>query len=693
MKPFMAARTRCRDPWGTMQAMLHPAPHRVAAVLLVALAAGTSAAQTSLDDTVVQAREALGKRNAAALTAAATKLNGAGHPLAQWVEYWQVTNRIVEMRQEDLDNFYARWPATYVEDRLRNDWLLELGKRRDWANFRAEFPRFRMNDDREVTCYALLTQHLDGKDVRAAARAAWHAQRDLDDGCHLLATTLREARQLGDADVWHKARLSVEVNRPRAARAAALLVSPAHDKAVAELWEQPARYLKTRPPVNTVAGHELDLLALMRLASQDPEQAAQQLEATFGARLPLPLAATAWAQVARQSAMKHAPEAARQADRAWALWAKAAPPGTLPPWSDEVLAWHARAALRTPALDAQRWPLLQRAVEAMSPAEQQDATWVYWKARALHARAAMGEAGEPQRQLAREQLASITGQLNFYGKLASEELGTPITLPPAPAPLAEAEREAPRQVPGFQRAMHLIGIGLRNEGVREWNFTLRGLNERQLLAAAQWACEREVWDRCINTSDRTKTEIDLAQRFPTPHRELMVAQSRKAGIDASVVYGLIRQESRFITDARSHVGASGLMQLMPATAQWTARQMGLPFTQQMINDRELNLQLGTFYLKRVLDDFDGSLAMATAAYNAGPGRPRRWREGGATMEPAAWAESIPFTETRDYVKKVISNSVYYAAMLGQPLPTLKARLGRPIGPRAPGAPAPDKDIP
>jgi soluble lytic murein transglycosylase len=693
MKPFMAARNRGRDPWGTMQAMRHPAPHRVAAVLLVALAAGTSAAQTSLDDTVVQAREAFGKRNAAALTAAATRLNGAGHPLAQWVEYWQVTNRIVEMRQEDLDNFYARWPATYVEDRLRNDWLLELGKRRDWANFRVEFPRFRMNDDREVTCYALLTQHLDGKDVRAAARAAWYAQRDLDDGCHLLATTLREARQLSDGDVWQEARLSVEANRPRAARAAAALINPAHEKAVAELWEQPARYLKTRPPVNTVAGHELDLLALMRLASQDAEQAAQQLEATFGARLPLPLAATAWAQVARQSAMKQLPESARQADRAWALWAKAAPPGTQPPWSDEVLAWHVRAALRTPALDASRWPLVQRAVEAMSPAEQQDASWVYWKARALHARAAMGEAGEPQRQLAREQLASITGQLNFYGKLASEELGTPITLPPPPQPLADAEREAPRQVPGFQRAMHLIGIGLRNEGVREWNFTLRGLNERQLLAAAQWACEREVWDRCINTSDRTKTEIDLAQRFPTPHRELMVAQSRKAGIDASVVYGLIRQESRFITDARSHVGASGLMQLMPATAQWTAKQMGLPFTQQMINDRELNLQLGTFYLKRVLDDFDGSLAMATAAYNAGPGRPRRWREGGATMEPAAWAESIPFAETRDYVKKVISNSVYYAAMLGQPLPTLKARLGRPIGPRAPGAPAPDKDIP
>jgi soluble lytic murein transglycosylase len=675
------------------KALLQAPLAALAFTLGLALASTAAPAQTSLDDTVVQAREALRKRDAAALGNAARTLNGAAHPLAQWVEYWQISNRIVEMRQADLDAFYERWPGTYVEDRLRNDWLLELGKRRDWDNFRVEFPRFRMNDDREVTCYSLLTQHLAGADVRAAAKASWHAQRDLDDGCNLLATTLREAKQLGDAEVWQKAQLAVEASRPRAARAAVALIHPAHDKTVADFWEQPGRYLKQRPPVNTVAGHELDLLALMRLAAQEPAEAAQLLDGSFATRLPLALASTAWAHVARHAAMKQMPEAARQADRAWLLWAKAARPGTPPPWSDELLAWHVRAALRTPNADTQRWPLMSRAIEAMSPAEQKDAAWVYWKARATQALAPAGEAGEPQRVLAREALASIAPQLSFYGKLATEELGVPLALPAAPLALSEAERSAPRQVPGFQRAMQLISIGLRNEGVREWNFTLRGLAERELLAAAQWACEREVWDRCINTSDRTKGEVDLAQRFPTPYRELMVAKARQAGLDAAVVYGLIRQESRFVTDARSHVGASGLMQLMPATARWTAKQMGMAFTPQMINDREVNLQLGTFYLKRVLDDFDGSLAMATAAYNAGPGRPRRWREGGATMEPAAWAETIPFNETRDYVKKVISNSVYYAAMLGQPLPTLKARLGKPIGPRDAGAPAPDKDIP
>lgn len=112
----------------------------------------------------------------------------------------------------------------------------------------------------------------------------------------------------------------------------------------------------------------------------------------------------------------------------------------------------------------------------------------------------------------------------------------------------------------------------------------------------------------------------------------------------------------------------------------------------MINDSSVNLRLGTAYLKLVLDDFGGSLAMATAAYNAGPNRPRRWREG-AVMEPAAWAESIPINETRDYVKKVLSNSVYYAALLGTPGVSLKARLGPPIGPRTAAAPAPNGELP
>jgi soluble lytic murein transglycosylase len=219
------------------------------------------------------------------------------------------------------------------------------------------------------------------------------------------------------------------------------------------------------------------------------------------------------------------------------------------------------------------------------------------------------------------------------------------------------------------------------------------MDDRQLLAAAQLACDRQVWDRCINTSDRTRAEVDVAQRFPTPFRDAVVAQSKRTGIDPAYVYGLIRQESRFIMDARSHAGASGLMQIMPATAKWTAKRLGIPYGPGMINDRDTNLRLGTGYLKLLLDDFEGSQALAAAAYNAGPGRPRRWRNG-PELEPAMWAETIPFSETRDYVKKVLSNAAYYGAILDEEESlSLRARLGGPIGPRLASAEIPDSELP
>jgi soluble lytic murein transglycosylase len=175
-------------------------------------------------------------------------------------------------------------------------------------------------------------------------------------------------------------------------------------------------------------------------------------------------------------------------------------------------------------------------------------------------------------------------------------------------------------------------------------------------------------------------------------REIVVRRANAIGLDPAYVYGLIRQESRFIMDARSHVGASGLMQVMPATARWTAKKIGLTqFQPHQITDKEINVQIGTGYLKMVLDDFEGSMAMATAAYNAGPSRPRAWRNG-PVLDGAIWAENIPFSETRDYVKKVLANTTSYAALITGTPQSLKARLGR-VGPRAAGTSAPNEELP
>jgi len=274
-----------------------------------------------------------------------------------------------------------------------------------------------------------------------------------------------------------------------------------------------------------------------------------------------------------------------------------------------------------------------------------------------------------------------------------------IVPPDAPAPLTAPERERARNNSGLQRALAAIALGLRSEGVREWNYTTNlhtpgGMSDRELLAAADLACQSAVWDRCINTSERTRGVIDLAQRFPMPHRDAVLERSRAIGLDPAYVYGLIRQESRFITDARSGVGAAGLMQVMPKTARWTAKKIGLSdFKTSQLTERDVNIAIGTGYLKLVLDDFAGSMPLAAAAYNAGPSRPRSWRgqAGAPTLEAAIWAETIPFAETRDYVKKVLANTTVYAAMISGQTQSLKERLGQ-IGPRTDDTPE-NRDLP
>ena len=653
----------------------------------------------NLDSPVLDARDAARKHDRSRLAAARAVLQAGNHPLAAWADYWDLASRLPDAQIDEVEAFYSRWAGFYVEDRLRNDWLLELGRRRDWLALARDYPRFRMNDDREVTCWWLFTEHLAGRDVREAARSAWFAQKELDDGCNLLATALVDAKRLTADDVWRKARLALEAQRPGAAKAAIGLLGNGAARDAAEAIDNPARYLRRgaggggNAPGARVA-LELRLLAVMRLALVEPESAAAALDGGALSQSPS-LAAWGWAYTGRQAAFKLSADAAAHYQRAGALLRgdEARQPG----WSDETLAWGVRATLRT-AVPAQRWSQVQRLVDAMSAAEQREPAWVYWKARALQAQAqALGAAGaesDAHRIEARRLFESVAGPLNFYAALATEELGRTPALPATPLQLTAAEMASARTHPGLGRALLLADLGLRDEARREWNFSLRGMAERELLAAARLACDRADWQLCINTADRTRSEIDTALRYPMPFGVEITQAANAAGLDPALVFGLIRQETRFMPQLRSSVGASGLMQVMPATARWVAKKIGLDWRNpELISDPPTNLKLGTSYLKLVLDDLGGSQAMAAAAYNAGPGRPRRWREG-PLVETAIWAENIPFNETRDYVKKVLSNAAVYSALLdSQKPPLLRPRLGAGIGPREATAAAPNPDLP
>ena len=657
-----------------LRAILTP----LVAAAVLATAAPLVQAQNRGDDTLLEMHQAFRKGDRKKLEQLLPAARG--HALEPWAAYWELKLRLGEASPAEIQAFLKRYAGTYQEDRLRNDWLLLLGQRRDWAQFAEQHPSYRMSDDKEVRCYALLIDTLKGTAPATAAdevRRNWYAQRDSDDGCTHAAGELYSYKQLTAHDVWRKARLAVEANRVRSARAAVEIVSPESSAQVKELMDSPTKYLQARATARGKVRQELVTLALIKLAQGDADNAATQLDNKWSVHLSPEERNWVWGVIGKQAAQRLSSDAVT-------YFGNVTKDSDL---NDDLLGWKARAALR-----AGDWKAVRRAIDAMGP-ERTDPTWAYWKAKAMLA----GRPNAEEKAEARQLLEDTAGSSSFYEQLALEEIGQRITVPPAPAPLTAQEKAAARSNPGLSRSLYAIGMGLRSEGVREWNYatnlhTPGGMSERELLAAADFACQREVWDRCINTSERTKTVIDVNQRFPMPFRNTVVERAQGIGLDPAYVYGLIRQESRFIMDARSHVGASGLMQVMPATARWTAKKIGLTgFTPDQISDRDTNITIGTAYLKLALDDFAGSMPLAAAAYNAGPGRPRNWRNG-PVLDAAIWAENVPFAETRDYVKKVLANTTNYAALLtGQPQ-SLRSRLGT-VGPRDAASPVMNADLP
>jgi soluble lytic murein transglycosylase len=631
------------------------------------LVAPLVSAQTTSDTVLLDMQQAFKKGDSARLASLLPQARG--HLLEPWAAYWALRARLETAPADEVTAFLRQYQGTYQEDRLRNDWLLLLGQRRDWAGFAAALTSFRMNDDREVRCYGLAMDLLQGQVGQSdEVKAQWYASKEASPGCGLAAQSHFAAGHLGEADIWHKARLSTEARQFEATRQAVTIVAPDAGAALAEAWKQPERFLQKRAPSGPRLTQELAVLALTRWAESDPDSAATALEEHWSKQLSGAQRAWVWGAIGKQAAQNLSGDALRYFQKT--------KPNT---HSDEHLAWYARAALRQ-----NQWHDALDAINAMSPDAAAEPTWAYWRARAL----LQPERSEAERQEARRLLQDIASVRGFYPLLAQEELGLAISVPPAPAPLTAQEKDRAQANLGLQRAIKAIALGLRSEGVKEWNYSTNmhspgGMNDRELLAAADLACANAVWDRCINTSERTHGVIDLAQRFPMPYRQAVIERSRAIDLDPAYVYGLIRQESRFITDVRSGPGASGLMQVMPATARLTAKKIGLSdFKPQHINDRDTNIAIGTGYLKQQLDNFEGSMPLAAAAYNAGPGRPRVWRgqTGSPAIEAAIWAETIPFAETRDYVKKVLANTTIYATLISGQSQSLKARLGM-IGPR------------
>jgi soluble lytic murein transglycosylase len=639
--------------------------------------AGSSASATaaqSQDDLFLAANAAFKAGDRERLATLAPRL--AGHQLSIWVEFWQLQMRLRRDEPTKVDAavqaFIAKYPDSYLADRLRMEWLLALGARGDLATFAREQPALVwQHDDWQVRCYAALVKYQanPSDEVAREARLMLASNRESGgDGCMQLTDALFADGRLSP---WERVRGLVEQNQFGTAKRLAARVPKADPGEIAQAIDKPAAFLALHERRLTQLERELAIVAIVRLARDNVDQA-ERYASALNIHFTPEQRGVVWGRIGHMAAIKHDPQALEYYKRGGAHVGV----GVDAARADEVLEWQVRAALRGTAKGPD-WATVRTTIERMRAEQQRDPAWVYWRARALQAE---GKAEE-----ANAQFRSIAVRFEFYGKLAAEELGQVIVIPPRAAPPAPEMVKTFAGNDALNRALKLLELGLRPEGVREWGWALRNRSDRELIAIAEYARSRNALDRMINTSDRTREEFDFEQRFPSPHREALTRHAQAVGLDETWVYGLIRQESRFIQDARSSAGAQGLMQLMPATARYVARRVGMTdYTPGRITDLDVNLRLGTSYLRFVLDDLDGHPALASAAYNAGPGRPRQWRASlPRPVEGAIFAETIPFNETRDYVKKVMSNSVYYAALFENKAQSLKARLGT-IAPKAAG---------
>lgn len=617
------------------------------------VAATTAAAQTGKpalagDAAIVAAKAAYEARDLAAFD----RLNPTGHVLALYVDYWRLRvaldKRPPRQLEADVQTFLKQAADTPLAPMLRRAWLKALGKAQDWVYFAIDYPP--AEEDTELVCYGIQYRYQrDGDGALAKGKTLWSTGKTLPESCWPVFNAMRAKGLLTDEDIRARYLLAVQASNASLARAMWQRLPAAQradERTFAQAERASLKYLSSKPTPQQKGARELLYYALERAARQDVEQARRAWVAIRDQ----------WPQADREYGnVRLAYHAARgshpDAHRFFNEVGQASLNETERPWRIQAALW------------AGDYEAALTAIEALPVASRDNERWRYWRARCMEQRrdeAAIRQAHALYRQLA--------GQPTYYGFLAHERSASAI-VPPWTVPSASAWPDAGRDFlkrGAVQRIIKLQALDLRTEMLDEWRALARTLNDAELRAVAVAMSQQGMFDRSIAAAERMATSIEWSLRYPRPFPEAFQKAGGTHGVDESWLYAVARQESRFVPDIVSSAGAIGLMQLMPRTARWVAKQRGVTdYRIEYLNNAAVNADFGAFYLRHCLDGLNGSLVLAAAAYNAGPGRARAWRakaiaKGGAAMEGDIWVESIPFDETRDYVKKVLANTKMYA---------------------------------
>ena len=582
--------------------------------------------------------------------------------LGYYPEYWALNSNLAAQSSSQITSFAQRYPQSAMTEKLAADYVEEKVKQADFASAQPVLP-YVTNADQAESCAVAQVRAKSGDPlVFAEFKDVWLTTNSQPELCTGLGRMMLSSPLMTEQDrqqrVWGQLRAGQSGQALATAQTLGINLSLAQ---LNQIQANPLNYLWSAPKASSV-DHAYLIFAMGRLADSDlnsvlfaVQRAAQGTPVQVQKALYRAVGYIGGTTVMKNNFNR---EVLNYLDASYGL-----------PFSSEEAEIYARQAIRFSA-----WESLIRAIDAMSVTQKQEDRWQYWLARASEQR---GDASS--KRAAQQIFKKLAEGDDYHNLLAKDQLGQKYSNLPNNVQPSNHDLQRLNQDIHFSRAFALRRVDAPENYInREWNWAVRQAylkhDDGLLLAAAKRATDMGWYDRAIYAADRTENKHNYAYRYAMPHQNYVVSHSRNAGVDPAWAYGLMRQESRFVTNARSHVGAGGLMQIMPDTAKLIARQMGESYNPAALTDMNTNIRYGTFYLSMIQSQLSNSPVLATAGYNAGPNRARRWQPDTQAIAADQYTESIPLTETRDYVKHVMTNATHYGVLLGQGAQSLEKRM-------------------
>lgn len=570
------------------------------------------------------------------------------YPLLPYLDYFQLAFRPGAADYQDVTRFIRQHGDTPQSNRLERTYLTYLAQSQQWSQFLRFYPAKPKSTDLLCMHYQALYYTGKTREALQGAGKMWMSGQSRPDACDPLFTLWQGAGLRTQDKIWQRMTMAFEAENPNLIRHLGASLGTGlqgYGNQMVTLFEQPAKAMNPTYFSNSPYSRKLLSLGLTRYANQQPEVVLRQLD-LFRSRFGLSQADIKPVEraIARRLLLDRSRSERQWLDNTVRLLA-----------DPDITELRARLAIWE-----EDWRGLSGWVKMMPMARQKEDRWRYWMARSLEV--------QGQQKQARDLYLETANLRGFYGFMAAQRTGAPYRMKNQTVPHVPDWRSASRRWPFLLRVQELLAMNEVAAARSEWIHNMDRNPVAQRIEFGHIALNRGWHDLAILASIRAEAWDALELRFPKPYKQTFSQVARERAVNMSLLYAISRQESALYPRAQSPVGARGLMQLMPATAKETASKIGVPYrSEQQLFDPAINIRLGSAYLKRLLDVYDGNRILAAAAYNAGPGRVKRWREQSADKPMDVWVESIPYRETRNYVQNVLSFDLIYQHKFQQPL--------------------------